>query len=225
MKVSPALLVVVAFGSAVTEAFHPLSLGRSRATHLFANSKNIRAAMEATELYGPTSAEARLAWETVEEFDARDNTAAYEGKNEYRWTDQQIEEANAEIYASLQMIQQRTEKLVYNQSQMKDVAAELQAIKLTPPEKKPAPQIPGLWDAKLKARAISQQYGNASAEARLAWEEVEEIASAGLENAMGEDMTQQCLVEAAEACLALEELSRFLYYGNEASDQENQYYY
>ena len=224
MKFSPSLLFVVAFGSAAVNAFQPAGLKSPATTHLFANSKNIRAAMEATEMYGPTSAEARLAWETVEEFDARDNTAAFEGKNEYRWTDQQIEEANAEIYASLQMIQQRTENLVYNQSQMKDVAAELQAIKLTPPEKKPAPQIPGLWDAKLKARAVSQQYGNASAEARLAWEEVEEIASAGLENAMGEDMTEQCLVEAAEACLALEELGRFLYYENEARNQEGQYY-
>lgn len=224
MKFSPSLLFVAAFGAAAINAFQPVALRIPRTTHLFANSKNIRAAMEATEMYGPTSAEARLAWETVEEFDARDNTAAFEGKNEYRWTDQQIEEANAEIYASLQMIQQRTENLIYNQSQMKDVAAELQAIKLTPPEKKPAPQIPGLWDAKLKARAVSQQYGNASAEARIAWEEVEEIASAGLENAMGEDMTEQCLVEAAEACLALEELGRFLYYENEARNQEGQYY-
>ena len=225
MKFLQALLFVWAYGSTTTNAFQLTTMGRSTTTNLFANSKNIRAAMEATEMYGPTSPEARLAWETVEEFDARDNTAAYEGKNEYQWTDQDIEQANAEIYASLQMIQQRTEKLVYNQSQMKDVVAELQAIKLSPPEKKPAPQIPGLWDAKLKARAISQQYGNTSAEARLAWEEVEEIASAGLENAMGEDMTQQCLVEAAEACLALEELSRFLYYEHETNNQEGQYYY
>ena len=212
MKISPSLLFMVAIGSAATNAFQQTSFGRPRTSHLFANSKNIRAAMEASEIYGPTSAEARLAWETVEEFDARDNSAAFEGNEENRWSDEQLEQANAEIFATLEMVKQRTQNLIYNQNHMKDVAAELQAIKLTPPEKKPAPKIPGLWDAKLKARAVSQQFGNESPEARLAWEEVEEIASAGLENAMGEDMTQECLVEAAEACLALEELGRFLNY-------------
>ena len=59
---------------------------------------------------------------------------------------------------------------------------------------------------------MSTEYGRASKEARLAWEEVEEIASSGLENAMGEDMTVECLVEAAEHCLALEELDRFINY-------------
>lgn len=211
MKLSQSLILLVA-GCTAANAFQPTTSGYSRpSTHLFANSQNIRAAMEATEMYGATSPQARLAWETVEEFDGNDNTAAFSGNEENKWSDEDLEAANQEIMATLEMVQRRTENLAYNQFHMKDVAAELQAIKLTPPEKKPAPVIPGLWDAKLKARAMSQQYGNASQEARLSWEEVEEIASAGLENAIGGDKREECLVVAAEACMALEELERFLW--------------
>lgn len=206
------LAVILLVGSCHAFQQPAFVAGRSRPSTttscLYANSQNIRAAMEATEQYGATSPEARLAWEIVEEFDARDNDSAAFAIP--RMSDERLAQANAELQASLEMIQHLTREFKYNEKHMKDVTAELQAIKLTPPEKKPAPRIPGLWDAKLKAKATSLQFGNASPEARIAWEEVEEIASAGLENAMGEDMRQTCLVEAAEACLALEELDRFL---------------
>ncbi|CAB9503553.1 expressed unknown protein [Seminavis robusta] len=158
-------------------------------TTLFANSENIRAAMDASERYGPTSPEARLAWETVEEFDANANAAnAYSGNEEYRLTEEQLANAYQEVQQTMEMLLRRTQhwNRQYNEYFMKDVIAELQAIKLAPPEKKPAPQIPGLWDSKLKARAITQQYGTQSKEAQLAWEEVEEIAATGLQNAMGD---------------------------------------
>jgi hypothetical protein len=75
-----------------------------------------------------------------------------------------------------------------------------------------------LWDAKLKARAYSDNYGFDSIEAKLAWEEVEEIASSGLQNSMGGMINEdECdLIQAAEACMALEELDRFFtnYYAN-----------
>ncbi|KAG7354883.1 CP12 domain containing protein [Nitzschia inconspicua] len=181
---------------------------------LFGNSKNIKAAMEATERYGIDSPEARLAWEVVEEFDARTNdSAAYTPNQNNRLSDEQMANAYAELQHTLQIMERRRMAFQQNDQLMRDVAAELQAIKLAPPSQKPAPKIPGLWDAKLKARAISQQYGNTSVEAKLAWEEVEEIAAAGLENAMGEEWSEQTcdLAQAAEACMALEELERFLY--------------
>eukprot|EP00536_Pseudo-nitzschia_multiseries_P017372 jgi/Psemu1/224782/e_gw1.1521.5.1 len=188
---------------------------------LFANSKNIRAAMEATEIYGIHSAEARLAWEVVEEFDASTNdSAAYEPNEGAGLSQEELNRAYQELQTSMEIMQRNQYAAVSfqnNQQLMKDVAAELQAIKLSPPAKKPAPKIPGLWDAKLKARAMSQQFGNASPEAKLAWEEVEEIASSGLSNAVGGTLYQEesCdLVQAAEACMALEELDRFLYYEN-----------
>ena len=94
----------------------------------------------------------------------------------------------------------------------------------TAPERKPAPKIPGLWDAKLKARAFSDNYGYDSVEAKLAWEDVEELASSGLSNSMGSSLDvyedESCdLIQAAEACMALEELDRFFtnYYANNNS--------
>ena len=185
--------------------------------------------MDATERYGINSPEAKLAWEVVEEFDARANdSAAYTPNEANRLSDEQMAHAYAELQYTLQVMERRQHQFQQNAQLMKDVAAELQAIKLAPPTKKPAPTIPGLWDAKLKARAISQQFGNTSTEAKLAWEEVEEIAAAGLENALGDglyDETTCNLVMASEACMALEELDRFLYVENEQWNNANNHYY
>lgn len=220
---SPALALATALAVGPTSAFVPPNFARTRAwtpastpnVVLFANSKNIRAAMEATEKYGIHSPEARLAWEVVEEFDASTNdSAAYTPNEGAGLSQEELDRAYRELQASME-IMQRNRYFRNDQQLIKDVAAELQAIKLTPPAKKPAPRIPGLWDAKLKARAVSQQFGNDSQEARLAWEEVEEIASSGLSNAVGGNVQENCdLVQAAEACMALEELDRFLYYEN-----------
>ncbi|VEU38874.1 unnamed protein product [Pseudo-nitzschia multistriata] len=212
---------------------------KTKDTALSANSKNIRAAMEATERYGIHSPQAKVAWEIVEEFDASTNdSAAYTPNREGGLSQEELNQAYQEVQASMEIMQRNQYAAVSfqnNQQLMKDVAAELQAIKLSPPAKKPAPTIPGLWDAKLKARALSQQFGNQSPQAKLAWEEVEEIASSGLNNAVGGNLYQQetCdLVQAAEACMALEELDRFLYYENyhvgdniENNDQDSTGYY
>ena len=127
-------------------------------------------------------------------------------------TDEELIIATSEFQENLQVVKRLTKDLKDHQKHMNDVAKELQALKITPPENRPAPKSPQLDAALTKAKAASVEFGNASKEARLAWEEVEEIASSGLENAMGEDMTEECLVEAAEHCLALEELDRFINY-------------
>jgi len=187
---------------------------------LFANSKNIKAAMEATEIYGIHSPQARLAWEVVEEFDASTNDSAAYEQQQSGLSQEELQQAYADVQASMEIMERNQYAAVSfqnNQQLMKDVAAELKAIKLSPPTKMPPPKIPGLWDAKLKARAMTQQFGTSSPEAKLAWEEVEEIASSGLENAVGGTLWQDdsCdLIQAAEACMALEELDRFLYYEN-----------
>lgn len=185
-----------------------------------ANSKNIRAAMDTTEMYGITSPEAKLAWEVVEEFDASTNDKAAYTIDEAGMTklsQEQISIAYEELQYSMDLMNSGKytnafASLHNNQQLMKDIAAELSAIKLTPPERKPAPVIPGLWDSKLKARAMTQNYGVESSEAKLAWEEVEEIASSGLQNSLGGTLynADECdLSTAAEACMALEELDRF----------------
>jgi len=174
--------------------------------------------MEATERYGIHSPEARLAWEVVEEFDASTNdSAAYEARDGGLSEDELIAAYN-EVGKSMELMRDKRRRASAsfkdNQELMRDVASELRAIKLSPPSKQPAPTIPGLWDSKLKARAFTQQFGATSPEARLAWEEVEEIAASGLENALQEHNDNNNLVQAAEACMALEELDRFLYYEN-----------
>lgn len=67
MKLQFSLASIVLVGCSVisSNAFVARNVAASKAstTSLFANSANIRAAMEATEKYGPTSPEARLAWE------------------------------------------------------------------------------------------------------------------------------------------------------------------
>ena len=189
-------------------------------TRLFGNSMNIKAAMEATEKYGIHSPQAKLAWEVVEEFDASTNDSAAYTPTDNGLSQEELHQAYLDVQQSMEIMRRNQYAAVSfqnNQQLMKDVAAELKAIKLSPPTKKPPPTIPGLWDAKLKARALTQQFGAQSAEAKLAWEEVEEIASSGLQNAVGGTLFQEesCdLVKAAEACMALEELDRFLYYEN-----------
>jgi hypothetical protein len=96
--------------------------------------------------------------------------------------------------------------------QIKTLAQELQAIKLRVPSPAggAAADSPQLRAALENARSVSSLHGPASAESRVAWAEVEEIASSGLQNAMGDRLDDECLVESAAetACLALEELSR-----------------
>jgi hypothetical protein len=148
----------------------------------------------------------------VEEIDSSDNTAAYAVNRAKVLSAAQLDKATEEYKANLETVSRLTKELKGHQKHMNDVAAEMQALKLTPPEKRPAPKSPELDAAVKKAKEASDKFGNASEEARLAWETVEEIASSGLSNAMGEDMTEECLVEAAEVCLALEELDRFINY-------------
>lgn len=148
----------------------------------------------------------------VEEIDSADNSAAYARNSASTLTDAQLLQATEEFQSNLNTVQRLTKDLKDHQKHMNDVAKEMQALKLIAPENRPAPKSPQLDAALSRAKQMSTEFGNTSQEARLAWEEVEEIASSGLENAMGEDMTEECLVEAAEHCLALEELDRFINY-------------
>ncbi len=60
------------------------------------------------------------------------------------------------------------------------------------------------------AKAATEEFGATSKEAKLAWEDVEEIASASTAPAMGTNLIDECLVEQIEACEGLEELTRVL---------------
>ena len=219
MKTCFTLAVLFSASSSVA-AFQPTAffVGRSSSTTstlLSATSKAeeaIAAAKAASEKYGPSSPEAAVAWEAVEEIDSSDNSAAYQVNRAMVMSDADLLKASEEFKANLSTVERLTKELKGHQKHMNDVAKEMQALKLTPPDQRPAPKSPKLDAAVKDAKAASEKFGSKSEEARLAWETVEEIASSGLENSMGEDMTEECWVEAAEICLALEELDRFINY-------------
>jgi hypothetical protein len=97
------------------------------------------------------------------------------------------------------------------------MAADVQKIKIPVPgnkdDVKPAGASAALVAALEEAKRITAEKGLASNEAKVAWDNVEEIAAAkSLSNALGGSMSaDECLVDAAiEACEALEELNRAL---------------
>jgi hypothetical protein len=85
-------------------------------------------------------------------------------------------------------------------------------IKLSEPaEGQAAPSSPQLTEALAKAKKATSEFGITSPEARLAWEEYEEIAASGLDNAMGINLAEECDIESGlEACRAMEELKNIL---------------
>lgn len=87
----------------------------------------------------------------------------------------------------------------------------LKNVKLSKPEASKAQSSPQLTAALEEAKAMTAKHGITSKEARLAWESYEEIASSGLDNAMGVSLLEECSVEAGQdACKAIEELERVM---------------
>jgi hypothetical protein len=94
---------------------------------------------------------------------------------------------------------------------IKELALDIRAVKLAEPPKGSGQDSPALQAALKKAKAISAEKGSDSPEAKLAWEEVEEVAAASNENALGGMLLEdECLVETIEACEAIMELQRAL---------------
>jgi hypothetical protein len=106
------------------------------------------------------------------------------------------------------LLQQNTQYV----STMKNIASELKAISMTVATAKPAARSPAVTAALEHAKATELEFGKNSPEARVAWSELEEIASTGLENAMTPilDNTNCAIDSSIEACEALEEVSRVL---------------
>jgi hypothetical protein len=87
----------------------------------------------------------------------------------------------------------------------------LKNVKLTKPEAAKATSSPELDNALAEAKKATAEHGITSSEARLAWETYEEIASSGLDNAMGVSLLEECDIEAAQdSCKAIAELDRVM---------------
>ena len=161
-------------------------------------SEYVAAALEASKKFGATSKEAQIAWEIVEEMDSSDNSNAYTGG--------MPAEYNEKLAELSRLIETEAPKL----ERVKSLASEITAIKLANPKRIAGSDSPLLRQALEDAKKATEEYGVESSEAKLAWESVEEIASASNDNAMGVNLIDECLVEQIEACEGLEELTRVL---------------
>ena len=144
MKFNTAILFLL--GSA--NAFVPQATWKqpvsSSALFVKDTSEAVQAAMEASEKYGKTSPEARVAWNVVEELDAANSHEKAMAK--------QIQTQQAEI--------ERLQKLVADKARQ-------------------GPTVhTDTSDAVKNALEASRLYGKTSAEARMAWDIVEEMDAA-----------------------------------------------
>lgn len=130
--------------------------------------------------------------------------------NEECLTEGEVSQACMEYGEKLDELSQLVNQQKPQVEKMRGLATELQKIKLAVAPSQPASDSPELRAALKEAQEASKKYGPTSPEAKSAWEDVEEIASSGVNNALGGMLDDECLVEAMEACEALDELNRAL---------------
>jgi len=173
-------------------------------------------ALKATAAYGIESAEARVAWDIVEEADASDNSVATlpSMDEECSVEEQEAIDAKCEEYgrfldelnsirSSMSVLDDKNNKL--------SMVETLKNIKLKEPEASKVISSPELTEALEDARTATSKFGATSPEAALAWEAYEEIASSGLQNSMGVRLDEECDIESGQdICEAMDELQRVL---------------
>jgi len=93
---------------------------------------------------------------------------------------------------------------------VKALASEIQAVKIKPGSSTKSPDSALMKKVLKEAKEAVVQYGADSTQSKLAWEIVEEVASSDNSVSMLPSLEEECLVEAIEACEAIEELNRVL---------------
>merc|ERR1712150_174849 len=178
------------------------------------NSKFIEKAFEASKKFGASSPEARLAWETVEEMDSSSSNSkamSLGSSLEECEVEQEVSQECKEYGEKLDELNDLISQAGPSLGLAKNAAKDLKAIKMknvAMPVGEPSPLIK---KALINAKAASKKYGAESSEAKLAWEELEEISSANeISGALGGTLEDECLTEMIEACEALEEVQRVL---------------
>jgi hypothetical protein len=205
--------------AATAQAFVPAShFSTTSSTTLFAevrvdSSELIQKAFAASKKYGPSSVEARLAWEAVEEVDSADSSPATQGTlDEECVMDEAGSAACMEYGQKLEELSQLVGSSAPVLNKMKELTSEIKAVRLAVPKPTVTPPSSELKEAIAKAKEVTAKLGIESDEAKVAWDVVEEISSAGTSgSALGGFITDECLVDAAQdACVAMDELNRFL---------------
>ena len=96
---------------------------------------------------------------------------------------------------------------------VKGLAQEIQAIKMPAPTLSSSPDSAMMKKVLADAKVAVAEHGVDSTQAKIAWEIVEEIASSDNSQAYQASLDDECLVEAIEACEAIEEITRVLNLG------------
>jgi len=102
---------------------------------------------------------------------------------------------------------------------MKNLASEIKGIKMSAPEPNTSLDSEQLRAALADAKEWVNKKGADSAEAKLAWETVEEIASSDNTPSTMNSLYDECLTEAIDACESLEELSKAIYQEKNGGDR------
>lgn len=121
----------------------------------------IKEALAASKEFGPTSKEARIAWEVVEEMDSSDNSEATKGAAVVETN----EEYNAKVKALSELLNDQKSKM----DEVKALAEQLQGIKISAPNAGAvSPDSAKMRAALSDASAATEDHGIDSPEARLA---------------------------------------------------------
>jgi len=110
-----------------------------------------------------------------------------------------------------QLLQQEQEPL----KNIETLIQELKGIKLAEPKAASIAAGAGSSEAIMRsaikdAKLAAEKHGVDSAQARLAWETVEEIAASDNSQALAGSLDDECLVEVEEACATLQEVTRLI---------------
>lgn len=96
-------------------------------------------------------------------------------------------------------------------NKIRSIATEIKAIKLKAVDMPKGADTPAVRAALKSAKMATEEFGADSSESKLAWEALEEIASASeMSGALGGTLNEECLTEMIEACEALDELQRVI---------------
>jgi len=93
-------------------------------------------------------------------------------------------------------------------TKLRALAGDLKELKVKAAPAQKAKDSPQLRAAVAEAKAASEKFGASSPEAAVAWEAVEEIAAADMSPALGGSLADECLVEALDACEAMDKFNQ-----------------
>lgn len=156
-------------------------------------SEAIEHALQVSKKYGPTSKEARLAWDTVEEMDSNDSSPAY-ASGQSKSVD-----APQDYYDHINSLSYLLKDTSSKFAQMKELVAQIKALELKDPSlaRLPDKSSGPLKRALSEAKAAVAVYGAGSAEARQAWDTLDNCFGEGNDGVL--ELVEECDIEPSQA--------------------------